>query len=293
MHKGTFYAVSAYTIWGLLPLYWKLLDHVPSTEVLAHRMIWSLLLLAAALAARRQWGWLATLREKRARRIYGTTAVLLSINWGVYIWAVNNGYIVDASLGYFINPLFSVVLGYFFLGERPRRWQWVAIGVATAGVLYLTLQYRGLPWIGLTLAGTFGVYGLLRKKAPLPSLPALSLETAVMFLPALVFLGWRAAAGSQTFTDPNLSTWLLLPLTGAATAVPLLFFGAAAPRVTLTTLGILQYIAPTGQFLLGVFVYHEPFSQARLIGFAFIWLGLAIYTGELIARGRRRMQREA
>lgn len=280
-NKGIIYGVAAYTAWGLLPIYWKLIHTVPALEILSHRMIWSLLFLVLLLSYRSQWAWLRpALRNRRTVLIYLVTAVLLSVNWGVYIWSVNTNHIVESSLGYFINPLVNVLLGVLLLGERLRRWQLVAIAAAVIGVAYLTLRLGHLPWISLTLAGTFGFYGLLRKKAPLDSLPGLSLEMAWMFVPALGYMLWVQGNGTAVFLHTDLRTNLLLPLTGLATAFPLLWFGTAAQQVTLTTLGILQYIAPTGQFLLGVLLYGEPFDQHKLIGFSLIWIALIIYTVE-------------
>lgn len=291
-NKGLLYGVAAYLAWGLLPLYWRTIDELSSLEILAQRVVWSLLFLALLLTWRRQWGWLAgTLRNRRMLLTYLLTAVLLTANWGIYIWGVNAGFIVETSLGYFINPLVNVLLGVVFLGERLRRWQLVAVGSATAGVLYLTLSYGGLPWIALTLAFSFGFYGLLRKKAPLGAVEALTLETGWMFLPALAFLLYLQVQGTAVFPYAAPVVNALVPLAGLATTFPLIWFGLAARRVTLTTLGILQYIAPTGQFLIGVLVYNEPFPRERLIGFGFIWIALFIYTTERIVLSRRaRMQ---
>ncbi len=291
-NKGLLYGVAAYVAWGLLPLYWRTIDQLSSLEILAQRVVWSLLFLALLLTWRRQWGWLAgALRSRRMLLTYLLTAVLLTTNWGIYIWGVNAGFIVETSLGYFINPLVNVLLGVLFLGERLRRWQLVAVGSATVGVLYLTLSYGGLPWIALTLAFSFGFYGLLRKKAPLGAIEALTLETGWMFVPALAFLLYLHMQETAVFPYAAPVVNALVPLAGLATTLPLIWFGLAARRVTLTTLGILQYIAPTGQFLIGVLVYGEPFPRERLIGFSFIWIALFIYTTERIVLSRRaRMQ---
>ena len=283
-NKGIIHGVAAYTVWGLLPIYWKLIGSVPPLEILSHRMVWSLLFLLLLLALRQQWQWLRpALRNGKTVLIYLVTAVLLSINWGVYIWAVNAGHIVESSLGYFINPLVNVLLGVILLQERLRPWQIVAVVVASLGVLYLTFHTGRPPWIALTLAFTFGFYGLLRKKAPLPSLHGLSLEMGLMFLPALGYMLWTQIRGTAVFLHTDLQHInLLLPLAGIVTALPLLWFGTAAQHVTLTTLGILQYAAPTLQFLLGVLAYGEPFNQDKFLGFSLIWIALIIYTTERI-----------
>lgn len=293
-NKGILYGVAAYTAWGLLPIYWKLLGAVPALEILSHRMVWSLLFLLLLLRYRKQWGWLRpALRNWRTVLLYLVTAVLLSVNWGVYIWAVNSGHIVEGSLGYFMNPLVNVLLGVVLLRERLRRWQVVAVVAAVLGVVLLTLRVGRLPWIALTLAFSFGFYALLRKKAPLDSLPGLSLETALMFIPALIYVVWTQARGTAVFLHTDLRIALLLPLAGVVTALPLLWFGTAAQHVTLTTLGILQYIAPTLQFLLGVLVYGEPFDQGKLLGYSFIWLALIIYTVERIRYYRHQVRQAA
>lgn len=287
--KGVLAGVAAYTLWGLLPVYWKALQAVPALEILVHRTVWSLVFVMLLQAILRRWDWLRLVRQQpRMLRIFLGSTVLLSLNWLTYIWAVNAGHIVDASLGYFINPLVSVLLGMIFLGERLRPWQGVAVGLAAASVLYLTLGLGSLPWIALVLAGTFGFYGLLRKTAPLGSMEGLSVETALMSLPALVYLLVLEATGQGSFGHAGAATSLLLAGTGVVTAVPLLLFAWAARNTTLATVGILQYIAPTFQFLLGLLVYHEPFSPARLLGFGGVWLALVIYTAEALTQERHR-----
>jgi chloramphenicol-sensitive protein RarD len=289
MRGGALAAVLAYILWGILPVYWKALKAVPSLEILAHRTVWSLLCVLLLLAVRRQWAWLQKpRRDPRLLLRFLASACLLGGNWLTYIWAVNSGHVVDSSLGYFINPLLSVFLGMLFLGERLRRWQGLAIGLALAGVLFLTVAYGAFPWIAFTLAGTFGVYGLLRKTASLGSLEGLALETALLSLPTLAYLILLQSDGTGAFVHAGPETSLLLIGAGVVTAFPLLLFGYAARNVTLATVGILQYIAPTLQFLLGVLVYAEPFSQTRLIGFAVIWLALAIYSAEGLILERKR-----
>jgi chloramphenicol-sensitive protein RarD len=289
MNRGILDAIGAYTLWGILPIYWKALQTVPALEILCHRTVWSLVLVLLVLAARRRWSWIATsLRRPRTLVLFFASACLLGANWFIYIWAVNSGHVVDSSLGYFINPLVSVLLGVIFLHERLRRWQAAAVVIAAAGVLYLTVGVGAFPWIGLLLAGSFGTYGLLRKTAPLGSLEGLALETALLSLPALGYLLTLEGTGGAAFGHESAATSLLLAGAGAVTAFPLLLFATAARSITLATVGILQYIAPTLQFLLGVLAYHEPFSPARLAGFAIIWLALAIYTGEALIHERHR-----
>ncbi|MDP9312447.1 MAG: EamA family transporter RarD [Chloroflexota bacterium] len=287
MNKGIVYAAGAYVCWGLLPLFWKALQHVPALEILAHRMVWSLLLVLLVLTYQRHWRWFKNLfQQPRIVLTFLASALLLSLNWFIYIWAVNAGFVVDASLGYFINPFVNVVLGVLFLKERLRFWQGIALLVAACGVLYLTVSYNAVPWIALTLAVSFGLYGLLRKTAALNSLEGLSLETLLLFLPALGYLVVQEWAGRGAFGDVAWPTNLLLIFSGAATAVPLLLFAAGARRISLTSLGILQYIAPSLQFGLGVLVFHEALTMARMIGFGLIWLALLLYTLEGVALGR-------
>ncbi|HEY0735158.1 MAG TPA: EamA family transporter RarD [Herpetosiphonaceae bacterium] len=288
MNKGVFYGVGAYLLWGLLPIFWKSLHHVPALEILAHRMVWSLAFVVVLLAVQGHWRWLVpVLKNGRVLLTFTVSALLLSLNWFIYIWAVNAGHIVETSLGYFINPLLNVLLGTLFLKERLRPGQVAAIIVATIGVLYLTLHYGSLPWIALTLGGSFAIYGLLRKTAALNSLEGLTLETLVLFLPALAYLVYVEFVGTAAFVHTGLTTTLLLIAGGVATALPLLLFASGARRITLTLIGILQYIAPTMQFLIGVFLYHEPLDSDRLIGFSLIWLALAIYSLEGILRSGR------
>ncbi len=294
MNTGILAAVAAYVTWGLLPIYWKAVQAVPAFETMCHRAVWSALLLLLLLSWRRRWEWLALVRKSRRTQItFLTTAGLLSVNWFIYIWAVNAGHMVDASLGYFINPLLSVLLGLLFLREQLRPWQWIAIGVAAVGVIYLTLGYGAFPWIALSLALTFGIYGLLRKTASLESLEGLALETTLMAIPALAYLVYLELTGNPSFGHAGATTTLLLALSGVVTALPLLLFAHAARRVTLATVGILQYITPTGQFLLGVLIYREPFNPARLIGFGVIWTALLIYSLEGVLQARRRRQSRA
>ncbi len=289
MKRGVLAAIVAYTLWGILPVYWKAIQSVPALEILCHRTVWSFVFVLVLLSARKQWAWLHRAKNPRTLLVFFGSACLLGLNWYTYIWAVNSGHVVDSSLGYFINPLVSVLLGVFFLGERLRLWQGIAIGLAAAAVIFLTVDVGAFPWIALTLAGTFGLYGLLRKTAALGSLEGLSLETSLLSLPALAYLALLALDGSGSFGQAGPATSLLLIGAGVVTAFPLLMFAFAARHVTLSTVGILQYIAPTLQFLLGVFVYGEPFTSTRLVGFAAIWIALAIYSleGLMVERYRR------
>lgn len=288
-NKGYLYATTAYFLWGILPIYWKQVDHVPAVEVLLHRIVWSLVFLAALLSLQQNWGWLRNaLRNRKILLIYTVATLFLSLNWGIYIWAVNTNHIVETSLGYFINPLVSVFFGMIFLGERLRPVQWLAILMAGSGVLFLFLSGGDLVlWIALVLPLTFAVYALLKKKAPLDSLKGLTLETAIVGFPALLILLFWGVTGQGALGQVDRSTDFFLIASGAATAIPLLFFGAAAPRIPMRMIGILQYVAPTMQFLLGVFVYEEPFDQTRFIGFCIIWVALILYTVESFLNRQR------
>ena len=281
MQLGILYALLAYLIWGLLPLYIKSLPGIAPVEILLHRMVWSLVFLGLILAWRRQWAWLAQVaRDRRLLLSFAASAALLCANWFLYIWAVSANRVVDASLGYFINPLFSVLLGVVFLHERLRRVQSLAIAVAAAGVAWLTVAAGQLPWIALGLAASFGGYGLLRKTGALGALEGLSLETLLLFPLAAAALGWLFATGQDSFTHAAPGTQWLLLLAGPVTAVPLLFFAAGARRIPLSLLGLLQYTGPTLQLLLGVWLWHEPFPAQKQVGYALIWLSLALYAAE-------------
>ncbi|TDV34768.1 chloramphenicol-sensitive protein RarD [Paraburkholderia caballeronis] len=281
MNPGIPYALLAFVLWGLFPVYFKTLHQIPALEMLAHRMAWSLLFVAAVLVVRRHWRWLgAALGDRRVVGRFTASAALLSANWGIYIWAVNAGHIVEASLGYFINPLFNVLFGYAFLGERLRPLQGGAIALAAAGVVYLTWQNGTLPWISLALAATFGGYGLMRKTARLGALEGLTMETLLLFPVALLYLaviGWR---GESAFAVAPASLQFLLALAGPITAVPLLLFAAAARRISLSTLGVIQYVTPTLQLLTGVLIYREPFGHVQMLGYGAIWVALALYSLE-------------
>jgi chloramphenicol-sensitive protein RarD len=288
MSTGALYAALAFALWGIFPLYFRQIATVPSGEILIHRIVWSLVFVVIVLTMRRQWAWLKpVLRQPRVLAAFTASAVLLSTNWLIYIWAVNNGHVIDSSLGYFINPLVNVLLGYTVLHERLRRMQWLALGLAAAGVVWLTVLAGHLPWIALALAGSFGAYGLLRKVATLGALEGLTLETLLLAPIAALVLGVWMANGSSTFPAADATTNFWLIAAGPITAIPLLLFAAGARRISLTTLGLLQYIGPTIQLALGLWLFHEPFSAERLIGFILIWLALALYSAEGWWRSRR------
>jgi len=287
MNKGILYAASAYTLWGVFPIYFKTLQAVPALQIVAHRVIWSVIFLALVLFLRRDFSNFISNIDPGILTVFAISGVLLSLNWLVYVWGVNAGRVVETSLGYFINPLVSVLLGVIFLRERLRAFQWVPVGLAAAGVAYLTINYGSLPWIALALAFTFGLYGLMRKVAPLGSLHGLTLETMVVFLPALVYLLVQERQGVGALGHSGPTTLILLVLTGAVTVIPLLLFASGARRAPLSTVGLLQFIAPTLQFLSGVFLFGEPFTQARLVGFSLIWLALIVFTAENLLNWRK------
>lgn len=288
MKKGILSASSAYILWGFFPIYFKSLKSVSSFEILCHRMVWSLVFLSGILTLTRQWGWLfPALKNRRTFLIYLGAALLLGLNWFTYIWAVNAGYIVESSLGYFINPLVSILLGVFILREKLRIIQWIPVGLAFLGVAYLTWSYGRPPWIALALALTFGFYGLVKKIAPLSSLNGLSLETGLLFLPALGYLVLQEVSGTGGFLHQTPGISVLLALSGVITAVPLLLFATGARSIPLYLMGLLQYIAPTLQLLIGVLLYHESFSTHQFIGFGMIWLALGFYSVEAFINNRR------
>jgi chloramphenicol-sensitive protein RarD len=285
MRTGILSAASAFLCWGLFPLYFHAIGEVPPLQILAHRMLWSLLFLLIVLAVRRQWAWLKLLRQPRVVASFIASAVLLSVNWLIYIWAVNNGHVIEASLGYFINPLVNISLGYLLLKERLRPAQWMAIGVAALGVAWLTWQAGTVPWIALALAFSFGGYGLLRKTAALGALEGLSFETMVLFPLAAAYVAWLIVHGQNAFINTDsTSTRLLLAAAGPITAIPLLLFASGARQIPLSVLGLLQYLSPTLQFLLGVWMFHEAFTADRLAGFALIWGALALFAIEGLLR---------
>jgi chloramphenicol-sensitive protein RarD len=278
MNPGYLYALAAYAIWGVIPIYFKQVAAVPAAETLAQRMCWSLLVcIPLLLYVRRGRSPRGIFSRPRRLLVFFTTATLLAANWGTYIWAVNSNHLVDASLGYFITPLLMVLIGAFLLDERLRRAQWLAVAIAAAGVVWLTAEARQLPWIGLVLAGTWSVYGVLRKTATTGAVEGLSLETALLFPFALAYLLWLSAAGHSAFAHgPAAIRWWLVA-SGPITAAPLLFFAAGAHRIAFAHLGILQYLAPTLQLLVGVLLYGEAFAPAKAIGYALIWIALTVF----------------
>ncbi|MDJ0381488.1 EamA family transporter RarD [Streptomyces sp. G-G2] len=285
---GLLYGFGAYGLWGLVPLFWPLLKPSGAVEILAHRMVWSLAAVGLALVVTRRWGWIRTLAsEPRRLGLTALAAAVISVNWGLYIWSVNNGRVVEASLGYFINPLVTIAIGVLVLGERLRRAQWAAVAIGVAAVLVLAIGYGRPPWISLTLAFSFAAYGLLKKKINLHGLDSLAAETALLFPPALGYLLWLAAQGQSTFTGQGPGHAALLAATGLVTAVPLVCFGAAAIRVPLSTLGLLQYLAPVFQFGLGVLYFHEAMPPERWAGFSLVWAALALLTWDALRTARR------
>ena len=284
-NRGIAAAVASFVMWGLLPIYWKLMASVPAHEILCHRMAWSLLVTVALLAGSGKLNGFISLFRQRSKFLYFLlTAAILSVNWLGYIWAVNNGYIVEASLGYFINPLVSVCFGVLFLKERLSPPQWLSVFLAFVAVCYLTFLYGSFPWIALLLAATFASYGLLRKITTVPPLEGLCLETTILFLPALLVLLVLEVRGDSAFLHAPASITVLLAGSGVVTSVPLLLFCYAAQKIPLYLVGILQYLAPTISLFVGVYVYHEPFSPERMVGFAIIWLALAIFIASSLTR---------
>jgi chloramphenicol-sensitive protein RarD len=286
---GILASAAAFLIWGLSPAYWKCLLEVPAAEIMLHRCVWSFLLMMPLLVVLRRWGeFTAALTSPPTLGLLTASALLVSGNWLLYIWAVNNNHVLQASLGYYINPLINVLLGMVFLKERLRRAQVLALGLAATGVLYLTVSYGVFPWVALGLALSFGFYGLIRKVAPVASLPGLAVETLVLSVPAGILLLKFHQTGAGAFMQIGLGTDLLLAGTAPLTAVPLLLFTIGARKITLTTLGFIQYIGPTGMFLLGVWVYAEPFSRAQAITFILIWSALAVFTADMVVHQRQR-----
>ncbi len=278
MNKGILYGIGAYVLWGFFPIYWKELHQVPALQVIGHRIGWSFIVLIAYILITKQWqDFRSAAFNARTIGTYAVAGFLLSINWLVYVWGVNAGYIVETSLGYFINPLLSMLLGVIFLRERLRTAQWVPVALAAIGVGYLTFVYGRLPWIALALAFSFGIYGLVKKIAPLGSLYGLTLETAITFPFALVYLIYANSVGTGAFLHSGLKIDLFLAGAGIVTTIPLLMFASAAKQIPLTMVGVLQYIAPTIQFLIGVFIYKEDFDQAHFIGFCIVWVALIIF----------------
>ena len=289
--RGFVLGAAAYTMWGLFPLYWPLLEPAGAVEILAHRVAWSMVtMVALVLAVRRGAQLRGLLADPRTRLILTLAAVVIAVNWGTYIWGVNNGHVVETSLGYFINPLVTVLMGVVILEERLRPLQWAALGLAALAVVGLAVEYGRPPWVALTLAFSFGSYGLAKKKANAGAVESLTFETIVLAPFALAYIGFLVATGASE-VGPNGSLHVLLVAgTGVITAIPLICFGAAATRVSMTTLGLLQYLAPTIQFAIGVFLLHEPMPTARWLGFALVWLALIVFTVESLNHRRRQLR---
>ena len=286
--RGALYGAAAYGLWGLFPLYWPLLEPSGSLEVLAHRVLWSLVFVAVLLLALRKGPAVrAALSDRRQVLRLAAAAVAVAVNWGAYIYGVTSGHVVETSLGYFINPLVTVLLGVFVLGERLRPVQWGALGLAGLAVVVLSVEGGRPPYLALLLAFSFGAYGLLKKTAQVAPVEGLGIETAVLAPVAAVYLFVLGASGGSTFGHQGWGHAVLLALAGLITAVPLLLFGSAAQRVPMVTLGLLQYLAPTIQFLLGVLLLHEPMGLPKLLGFVLVWAALAVFTYDLVAHRRR------
>jgi chloramphenicol-sensitive protein RarD len=292
--KGLSAAIASYVLWGVFPLYWYLLKHVPAIQIIAHRIVWCALFVVGYLVLREGWGWLRTaLSRPKVGWMLVASSLLISFNWGVYIWAVTNGRVVEASLGYFINPLVNVLIGVLVLSERLNRAQWTAVSIAAVGVLWLAFLHGDPPWIALALAFSFAFYGLIRKLANVDAVPGLAIESLILLLPALAWLGWAGVQGVGAFGDGNLGSDVLLVIGGALTALPLIGFAYGARRIPYSLVGILQYIAPTLQLVSGVWLLGEGFSGTQAVGFACIWVALGIYAADGWRRTRRQPQRAA
>ena len=280
MNRGIVLALSAYIFWGIHPIYWKILRHVPSEEIVAHRVVWSFIFFAVVISFRRQWSNIfVKFRSAPNKFILIAPAILIGSNWALYIWAVNANHIIETSLAYFISPLISVFLGVFFLHENLRRFQWLAVFIAAVGVIVMTFLFGQFPWISLCLASSWATYGLLRKKSPLNSVEGLTLETAIMITPALIYLTFITTMGTGIFFN-DFSTTVLLIGSGITSGLPLLVFIIGARLINLTLIGILQYVLPTLLFIVGFFIYNESLDAGKMIGFIFIWVALIIYTIE-------------
>jgi chloramphenicol-sensitive protein RarD len=284
---GVASGLAAYGLWGLFPLYFPLLEPAGGVEIVAHRVVWSLVFVAVLLTVMRAWPQVrATVTDRRSLLVLFGAAVLIAVNWLVFVYAVNSGHVVETSLGYFINPLVSVLLGVVVFAERLRRLQWVAVGIAAVAVAVLTVDYGRPPWIALALAVTFGLYGLMKKLVRVAAAPGLFVETALVVVPAVVVLAVLQARGEATAGTAGTGHLLLLLSSGVATAVPLLLFAGATRRIPLSTVGLLQYVTPLMQLAIGVFVYQEPMPPARLAGFVIVWVALAVFTVDSLRNAR-------
>ncbi len=290
--RGLAYGIGAYLLWGLFPLYWPLLEPAGALEILADRMLWSLIFVALLLTVLRGWPGVRLLAADRPRLLRLTlAAVLVTVNWGIYIWGVNNGHVIETSLGYFINPLLTILLGVLVLAERLTRLQWLAVGIASLAIVVLTVDYGRLPWIALSLAGSFAGYGFLKKRVSAGAMETLAIETAVLAGPALITLLVLAEQSRLVLGHHGAGNAALLAGTGVVTAIPLLLFGAGARRLPLSSMGLLQYLAPVLQFAVGVGIRHEPLPPARLAGFGLVWVALLVLSADALRRQRRPLGR--
>ena len=284
--------IAAFTVWGLIPIYWKLLKAVPAMEIIAHRLVWTALFLVILLTWQRRWAEVkANVRSRRATLYCIASGTMIAINWLVFIWAVNVDRVIETSLGYFMTPIVNVLFGAILLRENLTRLQFTSALLGAVAVLNLTFSYGRFPWVALALCTSFGLYGLLRKQSGTAAIPGLFIETVVLVPAAIAYLLFLQTNGSLMFGRTNLALSILLVSTGIVTAVPLFWFGYATRYLRLTTIGFLQYLAPTGALFLGIFLYHEPFTRGHLVTFSLIWIGLAVFTGEAVVRWRSaRMQ---
>jgi chloramphenicol-sensitive protein RarD len=291
---GVASGLAAYGIWGLFPLYFPLLEPAGGLEIVAHRVLWSLVFIAGLLTVVRRWSHVrAAFADRRTLLVLLGAALLIAVNWLVFVWAVNSGHVVETSLGYFINPLVSVLLGVVVFSERLRPLQWTAVGIAAVAVVVLTVDYGRPPWIALALASSFGLYGLMKKVVRVEAAPGLFVETALVVVPAGAVLAVLHAQGDGTAGNAGIGHLLLLLSSGIATAVPLLLFAAATRRIPLSTVGLLQYVTPLMQLAIGVFVNHEPMPPARLVGFVIVWIALAVFTADSLRQARAGSRRRA
>ncbi|EQC33928.1 hypothetical protein SDRG_08609 [Saprolegnia diclina VS20] len=281
INLGVLYATTCFVIWGLFPLYWKELEAISAVQLALHRIVWSFVFLALIMCLTGQW---TTFRTEVANRkiliTYTLSSIFILTNWMTYVWAINAGYVVETSLGYFLTPILTVILSVLVFKEKLRKWQWVSIAIAAAGLLVVAIAYAKFPWVAITLAGSFSIYGCIKKMAPLNSLNGLMLETAIMLIPSFIYLIVVECNGTGAFGHVDTKSTLMLIGGGIVTVIPLLLFASAAQRIQFNVLGMLQYISPSLVFLLGVLVYHEPFSSTKLIGFILVWVALALYTAE-------------
>lgn len=285
---GVLYTLSAYVLWGLFPFYFHALNDIGALEILAHRIVWSLVFVALILIVLKRGAWIRdVLRRPKTLLIFTATSALIACNWGTYVYAIVSGRTLEASLGYFVNPLMSVALGAFFLRERLRRAQLAAVALAACGVLWITWQTGTAPLLGLAMAGSFAVYGLLRKIAPLGSLEGMALESSMLFPAAALYLGWLCGSGTLVFAEASPSLRGLLMLAGPITTIPLLLFASGVRMISYSTVGIIQYVSPTIVFFIGLFIFGEPFSLDLFIGFVVIWTAVAVFAGESLLFARR------